>query len=123
MTGPKSVDRGLYWRSVFERYAESGLSVRRFCQENGISQSTFFAWRKKVGKEPSMADGGRVGASSRSLDGKSQARPSFVAVKLPIASEPIEIAHPLGYVVRVASGANLDSLIRIFQILDQHASK
>ncbi len=151
MSGPKSVGRGSYWRSVFEQHADSGLSIRRFCQENGISQSTFFAWRKKLSKEPSLASSDRTGTSKRSRGDKSpQKQPtgvkdaspsprrddpqapnsgtSFVAVKLPVASElaeiePIEVVHPLGYVVRVASGANLDCLARIFQILDQHVMK
>jgi hypothetical protein len=146
MSDQKSVGRGLHWRSVFERYADSGLSIRRFCQENGISQSTFYAWRKKLSKEPSLASSDRARTSKRMSGGKSHAKPpagvndvspasgqddqrapnpgtSFVVVKLPVASEPIEVVHPLGYVVRVTSGANLDCLSRIFQILDQHTAK
>jgi len=141
MSGPKSVGRGSYWRSVFERYADSGLSIRRFCQDNGISQSTFFAWRKRLSKETPLANSDRADTSDRNRgdkhtsssarrDDQQAASPgtSFVAVKLPVVSEstesePIEVVHPLGYVVRVASGANLDCLPRIFQILDQHAAK
>ena len=150
MPGPRSVGRSSYWRSVFEQHAESGLSIRRFCQEDGISQSTFYAWRKKLSKE-SLASSGQAGTSKRMSGGKSPMKPSvgikavsrgsqrddpqasnsttsFVAVKFPAASElaesePIEVVHPLGYVVRVGSGANLDCLARIFQILDQHAAK
>ncbi len=146
MSGPRNVGRGSYWRSVFQRYADSGLSIRRFCQENGISQSTFFAWRKKLSKDPSLARSDRTLTSKRSRGGKSQLNPSagikntsssvrrgdpptassgmsFVAVKLPAESEPIEVVHPQGYVVRITSRANLDCLARIFQILDQHAAK
>ena len=151
MSDQKRVGRSSYWRSVFERYADSGLSIRRFCQEKDISQSTFYAWRKKLSKEPSLASGDRALTSKRSRGGKRHAKSpagvndvspasgqddqrvpnpgtSFVAVKLPVASElaasePIEVVHPLGYVVRVASGANLNCLAQIFQILDQHAAK
>ena len=151
MAGSTNVGRGSYWRSVFEQYADSGLSIRRFCQEKDISQSTFFAWRKKLNRGPSLARSDRALANTRSRGGRSPMKQpagindvspstrrddpqasnsgtSFVAVKLPVASalaesEPIEVVHPLGYVVRVASGANLDCLARIFQILDQHAAK
>jgi transposase-like protein len=146
MSGPRNVGRGAYWRSVFEQHADSGLSIRRFCQENDISQSTFFAWRKKLSKDPSLASSDRAGTSGRSRGGKSQVKPSagikntsssvrwddqptassgmsFVAVKLPAESEPIEVVHPQGYVVRITSRANLDCLAGIFQILDQHATK
>ncbi len=143
MSGQRNVGRMSYWRSVFEQYADSGLSVGRFCQENDISQSTFYAWRKKLGKESSLVSSDRGGRSPRKQttegnntslsprqDDPQTPNPgtSFVAVKLPVVSEsvesePIEVVHPLGYVVRVASGANLDGLARIFQILDQHAAK
>ncbi len=151
MPSPRSVRRSSYWRSVFEQHAESCLSIRRFCQQNGISQSTFYAWRKKLNQESSLASSGRTGTSKRMSGDKSSTKQptgvkntspstrrddpqasnsttSFVAVKFPAASEladsePIEVVHPLGYVVRVGSGANLDCLARIFQILDQRAAK
>ncbi len=151
MPGPKSVGRGSYWRSVFQQHVDSGLSIRRFCQENGISQSTFFAWRKKLKKESSLANDDRPRTSEGSPGGKSPVKQpagvktaslasrrddqptaspsmSFVAVKLPVESklvesDPIEVVHPQGYVVRIASRANLDCLPRIFQILDQHTTK
>ena len=146
MSGPRNVDRGSYWQSVFQKYADSSLSIRQFCQENGISQSTFFAWRKKLNKEPSLANKGRVRTSQGRHGGKSRVKQpagvnnmspaarqadqptanpgmSFVAVKLPAESEPVEVVHPLGYVLRIPSRANLDCLAQIFQILDQHAAK
>ena len=146
MSGPRNVDRRSYWQSVFQKYADSSLSIRQFCQENGISQSTFFAWRKKLNKEPSLANNGRVRTSQGRHGGKSRVKQSprneeaspaarrddqptanpglsFVAVKLPAESEPVEVVHPLGYVLRIPSRANLDCLAQIFQILDQHAAK
>ena len=146
MSGPRNVDRRSYWQSVFQKYADSSLSIRQFCQENGISQSTFFAWRKKLNKEPSLANHGRVRTSQGRHGGKSRVKQpagvnnmspaarqadqptanpglSFVAVKLPAESETVEVVHPLGYVLRIPRRANLDCLAQIFQILDQHAAK
>lgn len=146
MSGPRNVDRGSYWGSVFQKYADSGLSIRQFCQENGISQSTFFAWRKKLNEEPSLANNDRVRTSQVNPRGKRPAKQpagvnhmspvtrrndqptvnpgmSFVAVKLPAESEPVEVVHPLGYVLRIPGRANLDCLAQIFQILDRHAAK
>ena len=122
MSGQRNVGRAAYWRSVYEQYVESGLSIRRFCQENGISQSTFFAWRKKLRKEPA---GVKSTSPVPGRDDQPRANPgmSFLAVKLPTESESIEVLHPLGYVVRIPRHANLDCLVRIFQILDQHTPK
>ncbi len=144
MSGPRDVGRGAYWRAVFREHAGSGLSIRRFCRENGISESTFFAWRKKLNKA-SLAKNGRVRTSEGSRRGRSpgkrsaggkHATPShgrddppanpgmaFVAVKLLAQSEPIEVVHPQGCVLRIPSRADLDCLARIFQILDRHAAK
>jgi len=136
----------VYWRAVFREQAGSGLSIRRFCLENGISESTFFAWRKKLKKAPPVAKNGRVRASEGSHRGKNPVKQSaggkhaapasgrddqptanpgmaFVAVKLPTGSEPIEVVHPQGYVLRIPSRANLDCLAGIFQILERHAVK
>ncbi len=146
MSDPRSVGRSSYWRSVFQQHVDSGLRIRQFCQENGISQSTFFAWRKKLNQATSLADDDRVHSSEGNHRGKRQVKPStrdknaslaprpddqpavqsrtpFVAVKLSTASEPIEVVHPQGYVLRVPSRANLDCLAQLFQILDQHATK
>lgn len=34
------------------RQQESGLSVKDFCYNEGITESTFYYWRKKLQKEP-----------------------------------------------------------------------
>jgi hypothetical protein len=146
MSGRRNVGRGAYWRSVFREHAGSGLSIRRFCRENGISESTFFAWRKKLKKTPPLAKSGRGRAREGSHRGKSPVKQSaggehaapasgrddpptenpgmaFVAVRLPTGSESIEVVHPQGYVVRIPGCVNLDCLAGIFQILDRHAAK
>jgi hypothetical protein len=38
-----------FWRMVFESHHGSGLTVKRFCQKKGFSESMFYYWRKKLG--------------------------------------------------------------------------
>ena len=146
MSGQKKIGRETYWRSVFQEHADSGLSIRRFCQTNGISEGSFFNWRKKVALDPSLPNGRAVQSrdgnhrtesrANRSASGKQAslasrsddqptANPSasFVALNLPAANEPIEVVHPQGYVVRIPNRANMDWLPHIFQMLDQHATR
>ena len=40
--------REAWWREQVERQAASGLSVRRFCQEGGLSEASFYAWRRTL---------------------------------------------------------------------------
>ncbi|MFH1416746.1 MAG: hypothetical protein ABII12_00450 [Planctomycetota bacterium] len=36
------------WRGRFRRFLDSGLSVARFCTAEGLSESSFYYWQKKL---------------------------------------------------------------------------
>lgn len=36
------------WRERLKRSEQSGLSVARFCQAEGVSQPSFYQWKKKL---------------------------------------------------------------------------
>lgn len=37
------------WRGRFRRFLDSGLAVARFCAVEGVSESSFYYWQKKLG--------------------------------------------------------------------------
>ena len=37
-----------YWRKQIACWQESGLSVRAFCKENGVVETSFYAWRREL---------------------------------------------------------------------------
>jgi len=37
-----------YWRTMVRRWRESGLSVRDFCVEHGVSEPSFYGWRRTL---------------------------------------------------------------------------
>jgi transposase-like protein len=39
------------WRELFAEHGRSGLTVKQFCQERGITQWSFYAWRKRLREE------------------------------------------------------------------------
>jgi hypothetical protein len=41
------------FRDVYRRHQESGLSVKAFCVNEGIAESTFYYWSKKMRKNGS----------------------------------------------------------------------
>jgi hypothetical protein len=43
--------RNEQWRKRVAEQERSGLSVRRFCKERGLSEHSFYAWRKRFGKQ------------------------------------------------------------------------
>ncbi len=51
-----------YWRKILKRFSASSMSVREFCQQEQLTESAFYAWRRTIGER----------------DGKSIAGPAFV---------------------------------------------
>ena len=37
-----------FWRLVLVEFSNGGLKVREFCRQEGISEPSFYAWRKKI---------------------------------------------------------------------------
>ena len=37
-----------FWRGVLRRQARSGLGVRAFCRDAGLSEPSFYAWRRTI---------------------------------------------------------------------------
>ena len=68
---PRSEERRTYWQAAVELYRESGLSVRQFCQQEGLAESAFYYWRREL--------------SQRYEPPRQQSPPQFVPVEL---SEP-----------------------------------
>ena len=42
--------RDRFWREVLARYGASGLSVRAFCVQAGLSEPSFYAWRRTLAR-------------------------------------------------------------------------
>jgi hypothetical protein len=96
------------WRRTIRQQQRSGLSVRDFCQREGLRNWTFRWWRQELARrdhEPSATP-----ADDR--DGETTgAVPAFLPERLvdleaasPRHSPPIEVVLPTGPTVRVPSG-------------------
>ena len=58
----RDAGREVYWRSVVGRQRQSGLSVRAFCEQEGVAEPSFYSWRRTI----------------RQRDAQQQTRPTFV---------------------------------------------
>ena len=47
----KPSNRGEYWRRMVAEREQSGESIREFCRKQGVSEHSFYAWRKRIGRE------------------------------------------------------------------------
>ena len=40
-----------YWREQVEQQERSGLTVKRYCERHGVSEQSFYVWRKRLREE------------------------------------------------------------------------
>jgi Transposase len=98
------------WRKRIERQRQSGVTVGEFCGREGVSQASFYLWKRKLrGSEP----GSRKRRSARRIAAspKRQYRKARVAagpaafVQIPCPSTPgspwIEVALAEGTIIRI----------------------
>ena len=44
-----------FWRRMVRQWRKSGLSVRAFCAERGLSEPSFYAWRRTLAERDATA--------------------------------------------------------------------
>jgi transposase-like protein len=111
----RSEEKQSFWRMAIELQRESGLSVVKFCEREGLKPATLFAWRRKLAKEspkarPTTAQANNVAANSS---------PQLVPVRLVDDGDrsSVEVVAPGGFVVRVPEAAGSDNVRRVLQLL------
>ena len=46
--------RSEYWREQVAEQARSGLSVRQYCERAQIGEQSFYAWRRRLRRDPAV---------------------------------------------------------------------
>jgi transposase len=101
----RKLGREAHWRRVLERWRRSDLSVRAFCQAEGVSEPSFYGWRRK-------------------LDQADRKKPEFLPVHVVTeeAKEPatrgIEIVLANGRCLRVGPGFDPHTLVTLVDLLE-----
>ena len=95
-------DRGKerFWRRMLRRWRDSGRSVRDFCAEHGLSEPSFYGWR-------------------RTLDERDREAPAFVPVTVACApaAPALEVVVGSGRVIRVPAGFDAATLRDLLAVL------
>ena len=129
MYGRKNAEKELRWREMLERFADSNVSVREFCASEGVSEPSFYAWRKKLGMRKSGSTRTRPARrrNDRSDNGRNDQSHNgrlFVPLQvLDAAAATLEIVHPLGYRIQVAGDVNPATLRQVIEVLDERGGR
>jgi transposase-like protein len=100
---PPRHEREQFWRDLIAQQRLSDQPIAAFCRDHGVSQPSFFSWRKRL-----------------RLHSGQPASP-FVPVELssPLAqSAPIEIVLSCGTCVRIRPGCDRQMLETVLAVLE-----
>jgi transposase len=102
-------EKRAFWGMVVQMQEESGLSVRKFCEREGLGQASFFAWRRKF----------RAEGAERCEHVDESVR--LVPVKLveEKGSSAVEVVSPSGVILRVGDDANTENVRRVLQLMHE----
>jgi hypothetical protein len=117
---PRPVDprKQQYWRQHIQRCQSSRLSVRDYCDRFGLSQASFYLWKRTLRQRGLLLDTRPNGA--RSSRTQAPQAPRFVPVAvagLDAAAGGIELVLPGGCTVRVPAGFDAPCLRQLLAIL------
>lgn len=99
-------DQEQFWRMALETWQSSGLSVRQFCSDEGLSEPSFYSWRKKL-----------AGGSVR--DAAGTPKPSaFIEVSMPQRKgAAVELVLTSGNTLRIPAGVDPVTLRTILSVV------
>ena len=100
-----------YWRQPLARWRRSGLGVRADCRAEGLSEPSFYSWRRL------LSDRQQPATTLRTLP----ATPAFVPVRLidePTPGVALEVVLRGGRVVRVPSQFRAETLRELVAVLE-----
>ena len=120
----RDVSKERYWRKVIRRQGKSGETVAHFCAREGVPAHQFYWWKRTLRARDRQSTREQIASDEdESARQDEQASNSFVPVRLPFMTDaPIEVVHPVGYVVRVPAGFDSQSLRRILATLNPSSS-
>ena len=98
------------WTRELARWRRSGETVRAFCQRRGLSEPSFYYWRRRL--EPEQQPEPATGASLLN-----KASPPFAEVRLTDqqaeSTQVLELLLPTGERLRIGEGVSDEQLRRV----------
>ncbi len=106
MSKNRSSEKEEFWRMVLQEHSSSGVTIKAFCEQQGISLPLFYVWRRKIKER-----GQHAGSAHVAQDPVTRLIPVSVipdvhdrqACTAIAASIDVEIISPSGFTLRVDS--------------------
>jgi hypothetical protein len=88
------------WQQRLQRFAQAGLSVADFCDQEEISTASFYSWQRRLGQPPPES-----------------AATDFVPIRLVPPSPVLELLLPSGALLRIGPDCEPALLRQVFSLL------
>ena len=97
-------DRAGYWREMLKRQPHSELTVRDFCEMEGVSTASFYNWRRRLAEAERVTDA-----------------PAFVPIS--VARQPqtipcLEIVLSADVTIRVPEGTARQTIVDVLAAVE-----
>ena len=93
------------WRRWIRKWQASGLTVREFCDQHGLGEHCFYAWRRELGR--------------RDAETAPFVPVGIVPDDAPVVAGTLEVVLPGGRTVRVAPGFDASTLRQLLAVLEE----
>ncbi len=104
-----------FWRLVIESQVASGLSVNKFCENEGISPSSFYQWRKKLEQK---SDSTSTHDDDMINEAVSSVKPGFIPLgQIHSDLKDLCIAFPNGIQVNASGSCDVRLLCETVRVL------
>jgi hypothetical protein len=85
-------ERERFWRRTFSAWQASGQSIREYCEQHDVTETSFHYWRRELRQRDAQ------GLNRRTS-------PAFVPVRvIPSTTVAVKIRCPSGHVVTLSAG-------------------
>ncbi len=105
-----------FWADAILRREQSGLTIREFCRQEGMTESTYQFWRRELKKR------GWNGRSPAAQETSSDGNAAFAAVAIDmnetLSDSAIEILMGNHCRIRVPRGFDRQSLVDVLAVLE-----
>jgi transposase-like protein len=116
--GDRDLGKEQFWRRVLRRWDGSKQTVREFCVEHGVSEPSFYSWRRIIAQRDQQSAARPISATP------ADDLPAFVplTVTAPMPSQVLEVVVGPGRLIRVPTEFDSATLRRLVAVLEEEAS-
>ena len=116
-----SIEKKEFWQFVLSEQSQSGLSIREFCRREGVSEPSFYQWRKRLNLTESIESSTSGFLPVKVVTSNSPAVESEVTFDgtFAVSSASLQILAPNGFRVEVHPACSAESIHRTLLALDR----